>query len=493
MNSGLGNKSSNTSKPLQRVRADKWTTIFAGFLLFTLLACRSWLAESPPTPTPAPLVLSFAVSGPKAVVDDAPPTPIPLQLTPVTKRPTDTPEPRPTSTPTAPPPPLAPIAPPVQAPAAPPTAAPQAQPPTGGNIYNGPPSPFITLRGPASGYQLPPGQDQLEFEWHWAGPEPRPCHLPEGHSFEVRLWPDPNQPSLGGAVVPQGVIDAVEVKDVIAASCDPRFGTRRFTVTYLHKTPAVQQAGGSGQIFWDVAYIQLEPYYVVVGVSPLASFFIAPPPADQPTLTPTPTVTPLYIPQPPPRPAGNITLLAPASGAVFGADVGPVEFKWSWDGPLLADKCQPAEGYGFEIRIGSLDPGLPLLGAMDAVKDQEKVGCDREAGAFNFTVQDIKQAPGIKATYVDNFRWDGRFRWDVALVSLNPYLPPTAASAPETFEISLAQYAGPVDPFGEPLKCSIFGSWIEAQAVFLAAGGPNRDPHRFDLDANGIACDELRR
>jgi len=500
--SKLKNISNTTQRPKQRLLWNTFTVILTGLLL-PLLACSPWLAE-PPTPTPAPVVLSFAVSGPASVVDDAPPTPIPLQLTPFTGRPTDTPEPQPPASPTAPPPPapsqsFVPVASAAQMPALPPTAVPPTPAPSGGNIYNGPPSAFISLRGPDSGYQLPPGQDQLEFEWQWSGPELRPCQLPEGHSFEIRLWPDPNRSDVSGAVAPQGVVDAVKVKDVITASCDPRFGTRRFIVTYLHKTPAVQQAGGLGQFFWDVAYIQIEPYYVVEGVSPPASFFIPPPPSDQPTLTPTPTTTPMYVPSPSPPPDGRISLLGPAPGAVFGADVGPVEFKWTWDGPILADKCQPAEGYGFEIRIGSTDPGLPMLGAMDAVKDQVKVGCDPAAKVFNFTVLDVKQAPGIKATYVKeatwdgSLRWDGQFRWDVALVSLNPYVSPPSASAPGTFEISLTQYSGPVDPFGEPLKCSIFGSWIEAQAVFLAAGGPNSDPHRFDQDGNGVACDDLRR
>jgi hypothetical protein len=79
----------------------------------------------------------------------------------------------------------------------------------------------------------------------------------------------------------------------------------------------------------------------------------------------------------------------------------------------------------------------------------------------------------------------------VALVSIQPYRPPDSASAPGSFEISLSQYGGPFDPFGAPLKCNAFASWIEAQAVFLAAD-PTKDPHKLDPDGNQIACDELR-
>jgi hypothetical protein len=39
--------------------------------------------------------------------------------------------------------------------------------------------------------------------------------------------------------------------------------------------------------------------------------------------------------------------------------------------------------------------------------------------------------------------------------------------------------------------CSDFATWQEAQAFYIAAGGPARDPHRLDGDRNGIACEGL--
>lgn len=48
------------------------------------------------------------------------------------------------------------------------------------------------------------------------------------------------------------------------------------------------------------------------------------------------------------------------------------------------------------------------------------------------------------------------------------------------------------DPFGPDRDCSDFAIWEEAQAFFLAAGGPERDPHRLDSDGDGIACESLR-
>lgn len=47
------------------------------------------------------------------------------------------------------------------------------------------------------------------------------------------------------------------------------------------------------------------------------------------------------------------------------------------------------------------------------------------------------------------------------------------------------------DPFGPDRDCRHFDTHAEAQAFFLAAGGPARDPHRLDGDSDGIACESL--
>jgi competence protein ComEC len=56
-------------------------------------------------------------------------------------------------------------------------------------------------------------------------------------------------------------------------------------------------------------------------------------------------------------------------------------------------------------------------------------------------------------------------------------------------------YAGTLryDPKGRDQDCSAFRTQEEAQAFFLAAGGPERDPHRLDGDNDGIACESLPR
>ena len=47
------------------------------------------------------------------------------------------------------------------------------------------------------------------------------------------------------------------------------------------------------------------------------------------------------------------------------------------------------------------------------------------------------------------------------------------------------------DPDGPDRDCPDFATQAEAQAFFIAAGGPARDPHRLDGDNDGIACENL--
>jgi len=47
------------------------------------------------------------------------------------------------------------------------------------------------------------------------------------------------------------------------------------------------------------------------------------------------------------------------------------------------------------------------------------------------------------------------------------------------------------DPFGDDRNCGEFVDWQQAQDFYLAAGGPDTDPHRLDGDSDGIACESL--
>ena len=49
----------------------------------------------------------------------------------------------------------------------------------------------------------------------------------------------------------------------------------------------------------------------------------------------------------------------------------------------------------------------------------------------------------------------------------------------------------PYDPAGPDRDCGDFAAWDQAQAFYVAAGGPDRDRHRLDGDGDGVACESL--
>jgi len=48
------------------------------------------------------------------------------------------------------------------------------------------------------------------------------------------------------------------------------------------------------------------------------------------------------------------------------------------------------------------------------------------------------------------------------------------------------------DPTGPDLDCGDFRNWQEAVDFYVAAGGPNRDPHLLDGDGDGEPCESLK-
>jgi hypothetical protein len=167
------------------------------------------------------------------------------------------------------------------------------------------------------------------------------------------------------------------------------------------------------------------------------------------------------------------------------ANADQFEVKWLWQGDARLARCEAVDGFGFEVRIWPARDGFGPLGAMDAAKNAEDsfLGCDYENGIRRYLVTYLKDKPGVKPVGA------GKFLWDVTLVQLKPYQP-IITTTPRIIEITF-DYQGSLDPFGEPLSCADFESWAEAQAVFFAAGGPDKDPHNLDPDGDGTACNEL--
>lgn len=68
-----------------------------------------------------------------------------------------------------------------------------------------------------------------------------------------------------------------------------------------------------------------------------------------------------------------------------------------------------------------------------------------------------------------------------------PIAPPVRAAPLANFP----DYTGSYDPSGPDRDCGDFATQAEAQAFFIAAGGPGSDPHRLDGDSDGSVCESL--
>ena len=70
---------------------------------------------------------------------------------------------------------------------------------------------------------------------------------------------------------------------------------------------------------------------------------------------------------------------------------------------------------------------------------------------------------------------------------------PSPAPEPTTPAVTPtpAQFDTKFDPDGPDRDCGDFDAWADAQAFYLAAGGPETDTHRLDSDGDGVACGSL--
>jgi hypothetical protein len=128
--------------------------------------------------------------------------------------------------------------------------------------------------------------------------------------------------------------------------------------------------------------------------------------------------TPPFLPQKtkPVAVDGTIELIAPDNNIQVDDTVA---FEWRW----LEDKgcTQPPEGYAFEIRVWRDNDAAGPRGAMDAKAQKQNISCDPGREIYSFTISRIKTVPGFEGST------EGRFRWDVALVQLEPYQPKISA------------------------------------------------------------------
>ncbi len=217
-----------------------------------------------------------------------------------------------------------------------------------------------------------------------------------------------------------------------------------------------------------------------------------PRPSSTPTATQTPAPPPTNTVPPPPPTAtpfltGVITPVEPAHNLEFPPKSRSFEFKWRWS---HAPNCQMPPGYLFQLRIWPARPGFAPMPAMNANINQPDIFCDPPSGLFGFRVNNLKETDGLKAVGVETAS-TGPFNWDVALLHSAAGVTPLTVSEPRTFIIP-GTYMGEYDTTRPTATCLNFSVWLEAQALFLASGGPAVDINGLDPDGNGIACDELR-
>lgn len=176
----------------------------------------------------------------------------------------------------------------------------------------------------------------------------------------------------------------------------------------------------------------------------------------------------------------------PKNNLIMPAFVQDFEFKWRWTG---RNDCHLPNEYAFEVRIWP--PGGSPMAAMNALAERDKVYCDPVSLLYSYTVPSVKRAPGPMSVAVQTAA-TGPFLWDVALVKLYPAIEPVVTASPRTFTIP-GDYVGPYDTSRPTVTCLNFSNWLDAQALYLATGGPVADLNNLDPDHNGIACDELRQ
>jgi hypothetical protein len=180
---------------------------------------------------------------------------------------------------------------------------------------------------------------------------------------------------------------------------------------------------------------------------------------------------------------GFITLEEPKPDLIMPVQVRDFEFKWRY-----SEGCNLPNEYAFELRIWP--PAGQPMGAMDAIAQRDQVYCDPVSGLYSYTVPNLKDAPGPMSVAVETAA-TGPFLWNVALLRTYPAIVPVATSDARIFTIP-GDYVGPYDTIRPTVTCLNFSNWLEAQALYLATGGPGTDLNNLDPDHNGIACDELR-
>lgn len=75
------------------------------------------------------------------------------------------------------------------------------------------------------------------------------------------------------------------------------------------------------------------------------------------------------------------------------------------------------------------------------------------------------------------------------LAGLQPAPTARPVPAPAAAPPAAAKPSVLYDPYGPDRDCGDVATGNQAYDFFVAAGGPSRDPHRLDVDNDGIPCE----
>lgn len=223
--------------------------------------------------------------------------------------------------------------------------------------------------------------------------------------FNANLWPfNSSSDGVAGVTLGKSETDESVVEDssdVVSLGVSRKSGS-----TPIAKTPTSTVAVDNASISSSTGNNK--------ATSTVAAIKTATPPPTR-TINTSKTQVPQYTEKPDviPTPGGQIDLINPTNNELIAQRA--VSFSWRWTGN---DACQSLpEGYGFEISIWPDITDASPLGAMNAKQSQSDILCDAATGIYSYEIGDISMTPGVQQSN------SNRFRWQAALVNLDPYSP----------------------------------------------------------------------
>jgi micrococcal nuclease len=172
--------------------------------------------------------------------------------------------------------------------------------------------------------------------------------------------------------------------------------------------------------------------------------------------------------------------------------------------PESVDPRRPVECFGQEasLHLQSLLRNSPVTFRADMSQDvRDKygrlLGYLVEVDGMTINERMIRDGYAYEYTYREPYELQSTFRQSekVARAMGRGLFADGACGlpnmTPQVIPASSSSTSVPVLCETNVYDCKVFGTQREAQALFLACGGPASDPHRLDVDHDGVVCESL--